>query len=118
MTDIETKKLSECSICGSDSFVDEHHYDCQEGKVSPETISLCRRCHRTYHNLGIDWFDDCLLDKAIELENKTRELLYSSNSSTKKLPLVLLTRDDIRRSNYWNRIHKQKLLPRKTQGRP
>ncbi len=86
-----------CEICGNDRFIDVHHYDCQEGKISPETIMLCRRCHRTYHDRGIGWFDDDNLDKAIEIENKRREIIGSK--------LKLLQRQDIQRSDYWNKIH-------------
>lgn len=94
-----------CYICNSDKFVDDHHYDCQEGKLSPETVSLCRRCHRTYHDLGVEWFDDEYLDKAIEIENKRREILG-------KLPM---RREDVRRSDYWNKIHN--VTPKKKRGK-
>lgn len=85
-----------CEICGSDKFVDAHHYDCKEGKISPETINLCRRCHRTYHDRGIDWFDDEKLDKVIEMENKARTITGLGRK---------IKRDDIQRSDYWNKIH-------------
>ncbi len=103
-----------CWICGSDRFVDIHHYDCKEGKISPETICLCRRCHRTYHDRGIEWFDDEYLDKAIEIENKRRELIYSNLRNPTK-PLQLLKRGDIQRSDYWNKLHgiKSKRKPTK-----
>jgi len=113
-----------CEICGSDKFVDAHHYDCKEGKLSPETINLCRRCHRTYHDRGIEWFDDDLIDKAIEVENKRREIRNAHleelnqerlNESIKlpyyswlKKPILHkspLKREDIQRSVYWNKIH-------------
>lgn len=96
-----------CEICGSERFVDAHHYDCKEGRVSPETILLCRRCHRTYHDRGIEWFDDDKMDKAIEIENKRRKLVGAPG---------LLRREDIHRSPYWNKIHgirTRKQLPRK-----
>jgi len=105
-----------CEICGSDKFVDAHHYDCKEGKISAETINLCRRCHRTYHDRGIEWFDDEYLDKAIDLDNKGRELIYSHLQNPAK-PLQLLKREDIRRSDYWNKIHgvkRKKSPPRET----
>jgi len=98
----ETNKS--CSICASDKFVDEHHYDCREGTISPETIPLCRRCHRTYHDRGIEWFDDEYLDRAIEIENKSRAIRYGKLSQPVK-PLTLLRREDIIRSDYWNKIH-------------
>ena len=92
-----------CEVCGNERFIDAHHYDCREGKISPETINLCRRCHRTYHDRGIEWFDDKFLDKAIEIENKRREIL---NCQPQKVnPFPLLTRADIKRSDYWNKIH-------------
>ena len=90
-----------CEICDSDKFIDAHHYDCKEGKISCETINLCRRCHRTYHDRGIEWFDDQFLDKAVELENKRRLILNNANS--KALPLI--KREDVVRSDYWNKIH-------------
>jgi len=105
-----------CEICGSDRFVDAHHYDCREGTISPDTILLCRRCHRTYHDRGIEWFDDEYLDKAIEIENKRRGIHYSKLSKPVK-PIVLLKREDIVRSDYWNKIHgikKHKKPPRET----
>lgn len=86
-----------CYVCSSEKFVDDHHYDCREGKLSLETVPLCRRCHRTYHNLGVDWFEDNFLDKAIEIENRRRQLW--------KPPLQLMTRDDVRRSDYFNKVH-------------
>lgn len=113
-----------CEICGSDRFVDAHHYDCKEGKLSAETIMLCRRCHRTYHDRGIEWFDDEKIDKAIEIENKRREIRnahleelnqdrlvgvtkfpYYSWLRKPILPESLLRREDIVRSDYWNKIH-------------
>ena len=105
-----------CEICGSDKFVDAHHYDCKDGKLSPETINLCRRCHRTYHDRGIEWFDDDKLDKAIGLENKRRQIVYASLKNPIK-PLVLLGVVDIIRSDYWNKIHgisKRRKPPRET----
>lgn len=105
-----------CEICGSKKFVDAHHYDCREGKRGPETIKLCRRCHRTYHDRGIEWFDDELLDRAIAMENKKRELGYAGLTNPIK-PLVLLRREDIVRSSYWNKTHgirKARKPPRET----
>lgn len=102
-----------CEVCGASKFIDEHHYDCSEGRISADTIALCRRCHRTYHDRGIEWFDDEYLDKAIEIENRFRQLRYNNLDKPIK-PLVLLRREDIRRSDYWNKIHriKSKRKPR------
>ena len=104
-----------CAICGSEKFVDAHHYDCREGKISPETIYLCRRCHRTYHLRGIEWFDDDKIDKAIEIENKRREIIHTTLTHQK--PLVFLEKKDIQRSDYWNKIHgivKRRTPPKET----
>ena len=91
-----------CYICNSDRFVDDHHYDCREGKLSPETVPFCRRCHRTYHDLGVDYFEDEYLDKIIEVENKRREIWQLSKYGRVLPPLK---REDIRRSDYWNKTH-------------
>lgn len=93
-----------CYICSSNKFIDDHHFDCCEGKLSPETVPLCRRCHRTYHDLGVEWFEDEYLDKAIEIENRRREIVYSNLKSPSK-PLELFRREDIRRSDYFNKTH-------------
>ena len=93
---------STCYICPSDRFVDDHHYDCLEGKLSPETVPLCRRCHRTYHIWGVDWFEDEYLDKIIEIENKKREIWKANNYGRVQLPM---TRADVHRSDYWNKTH-------------
>lgn len=100
--DSEISAVKECYICPSDRFVDDHHYDCKEGKLSPETVSLCRRCHRTYHDCGVEWFDDEYLEKAIEIENK-RRVIWRLNHVGGILPE--LKREDIKRSDYWNKIH-------------
>jgi len=97
-------KAATCYICSSDRFVDDHHIDCCEGKLSLETVPLCRRCHRTYHDLGVEWFEDEYLDKAIELENRHRQIVYDSLKSPTR-PLELLSREDIRRSDYFNKTH-------------
>ena len=113
-----------CYICSSTKFVDDHHFDCQEGKLSPETVLLCRRCHRTYHDLGVDYFDDEYLGKAIELENRRREIHNANLEYFEKeraaraaqwplnrmlkepiTPLPLLKREDIRRSKHFNKTH-------------
>ncbi len=125
-----------CEICGSEEFIDAHHYDCKEGKLSSETINLCRRCHRTYHDRGIEWFDDEYLDKAIAMENKGREIINANLEKLNQdrlaerlkfpsypwlkeslLPVLPLRREDIQRSHYWNKIHgvyDNKPLPKET----
>ena len=82
-----------CYIDGSTRFVDDHHLDCKEGKVSPETIPLCRRCHRTYHDWGVDAFSPDTTIKALEVENK-RRMIYG-------LPLMSMAQ--ISRSGYWRK---------------
>ena len=98
-----------CWICNSNKFVDNHHYDCKKGKISPETVPLCRRCHRTYHDRGVEWFDDEYLEKIIEIENKARAIYQKAGIRSKfsqpEEPLVLLKREDIQRSTYWNKTH-------------
>ncbi len=104
-----------CYICPSGKFVDDHHIDCCEGKLSPETVPLCRRCHRTYHDIGVEWFDDEYLDKAIELENRRRQIVndkFKSPTIVKTTkgtimvePLELLKREDIKRTDYFNKTH-------------
>ena len=85
-----------CYICGSKIFIDDHHYDLKYGKISSETVPLCRRCHHTIGMWnGIHMFDDNLLDKAIEVWNMTQALY--------KRPLM--TRENIKRSAYWNKQH-------------
>ncbi len=84
-----------CYVCGGNSSVDEHHYDCQYGKISPETVPLCRRCHRTYHNYGVNWFEDEYLDLILDVENKRRVLFGRP----------LIEGKDVQRSNYWNKKH-------------
>jgi len=93
----------ECFICSLTKIIDDHHIDCQEGRLSPETVPLCRRCHRTYHDLGVEWFDDEYLDKAIEVENKRREIFNRRPECVNPFPL--LTRADIKRSDYWYKKH-------------
>ena len=98
-----------CCICSSNKHVDDHHYDCLYGMLSPETVPLCRRCHRTYHDLGVDYFDDEYLDKAIELENRRRKIHNCNIEYLKEKGLLnllpALKREDIRRSAYWYRQH-------------
>ena len=122
--EVSSEEKQRCYICPSDRFVDDHHYDCQEGKVSPETVPMCRRCHRTYHNFGVEWFDDEFLDKAIEIENKRREIwranrekLIEMRISTYALQRVLspMKREDVQRTDYWNKIHGIKASPKRKQ---
>ena len=85
-----------CYICSGKDHVDDHHYDLCHGKISDETVPLCRRCHSTIHMYrGIHMFEDNLLDKAIEVWNKTQLLL--------KRPTI--TRGQIVRSKYWLKKH-------------
>lgn len=58
-------------------------------------MPLCRRCHRTYHDFGVEWFDDELLDRAIEVENMRRKIFGEPP----------LERKDIVRSDYWYKKH-------------
>lgn len=90
-----------CYICGGNKYVDDHHLDCCEGMLSSETVPLCRRCHRTYHHLGVDWFDEEFVDKAIEVENKRRQILHWPS----RKPLELMKRKDIKRSDSWYKKH-------------
>jgi len=96
--------IGTCYICQEEQPIDNHHIDCAHGEISDETEPLCRRCHRTYHDLGVEWFDDEYLDKAIEIENRRREITYA-NLKDPVIPLHLLERKDIKRSDYWNKTH-------------
>ena len=80
-----------CAICGSDRHVDKHHYDCRRGQISKLTIPLCRRCHMTYHDFGVECFSPDTTERAIDVENVRRGLF--------KIPP--LTIDMIARSRYW-----------------
>jgi hypothetical protein len=84
-----------CYICSSSKHVDDHHIDCNYGEVSPDTVPPCRRCHRTYHDLGIEWFDDELQDRAIEVENMRRAISAEPP----------LEKRDIVRLDYWYKKH-------------
>jgi hypothetical protein len=84
-----------CYICFKAKRLDDHHIDCQEGTISPDTVPLCRRCHRTYHDLGTEWFDDEVLDRAIEVENMRRRIFGEP----------FLEKRDIVRSDYWYKKH-------------
>lgn len=100
--------MKRCYICSSAKHVDDHHVDCQYGEVSPDTVPLCRRCHRTYHDLGVEWFDDELLDRAIELENMRRKIFNEPP----------LERRDVVRSDYWYKKHgikREQPYPRRIQ---
>ena len=95
-----------CEICPSDRYLDNHHIDCQRGTLSPETTKLCRRCHRTYHNWGIGAFSPDTTAKALEMENKRREILRSlpvGHPAYQNLPPMKL--EDIKRSAYWYKKH-------------
>ena len=95
-----------CFICSSDKFVDEHHYDCMYGKLSPETVPLCRRCHVTYHVWGVGSFSPDTTEKALEVENKEREILRSlpvGHPKRRDLPPMKL--EDVSRSRYWYKKH-------------
>lgn len=99
-------KRKVCYICSSRKFVDNHHYDCLEGKLSPETVPLCRRCHRTYHDWGVGAFSPDTTEKALEVENKRREILRSlppEHPFYNNLPPMKL--EDVERSNYWYKKH-------------
>lgn len=100
------EEIKACWICSSGNFVDDHHYDCQEGKLSSETVPLCRRCHRTYHDLGVGSFSPDTTEKALAVENKRREilrLLPVGHPSYQNLPPRKL--EDIKRSSYWYKKH-------------
>lgn len=99
-----------CYICPSDKFVDDHHLDCLRGQLSPETVPLCRRCHVTYHTWGVGAFSPDTTEKALEVENKRREILrllpsdhlqrHRAASLDELEPLKL---EDVKRSGYWYR---------------
>lgn len=91
--------ISLCYICGSIRFIDDHHLDCKGGAISPETVPLCRRCHRTYHDWGVESFSPDTTERALEVENKRRAIF--------RLPLM--TMDEITRSSYW---YKKWRIPR------
>ena len=98
--------MTVCYVCSSEKFVDDHHYDCQRGKLSPETVPLCRRCHTTYHNWGIEAFSPDTTEKGLEIENKRREILRSlpvGHPSYQNLPPMKL--EDVKRSSYWYKKH-------------
>ncbi len=83
--------IEPCYICGSIRFVDNHHYDKQEGRISPDTVPLCRRCHRTYHDWGLGSFSPDTLTRALEVENKRRMIYH----------LPLMAEGQIEHSSYW-----------------
>lgn len=100
------EEVKVCWVCTSTKFVDAHHYDCREGAISSDTVPLCRRCHRTYHDRGIEWFEGKYLDRVLKIENK-RRLITS-------WPAVLLRREDIVRSAYWYETHpKERIVLRR-----
>lgn len=87
-----------CYVCSSDRYVDNHHYDCLGGKISKETVPMCRRCHTSYRWPGINCFEDEYLDRIIMIENKRREILGIKR---------MVSRSDIKRSKYWLKQHKK-----------
>jgi hypothetical protein len=98
--------MANCYICSSDKFVDGHHYDCCYGKISPETVPLCRRCHRTYHTWGVGAFSPDTTGKALEVENKYREILRSLPVGHPFYPIYRgdlspMKLEDVKRSRYW-----------------
>lgn len=101
-----------CYICNGNRFVDNHHIDCQRGRLSSETVPLCRRCHRTYHTWGIGAFSPDTTEKAVEVENKRREILRSlplGHPEYRRAELLgelsPLKLEDIKRSRYWYKKH-------------
>jgi len=112
-----------CWICGSGNHVDEHHLDCLRGKLSSETLPLCRRCHQTYHTWGVGAFSPDTTEKAVVVENKYREILRSlpadhperlkAESRGQLNPLKL---EEVKRSRYWYRKWGIKPPPREKQG--
>ena len=112
-------KPNKCYICPSVKYVDNHHIDCQEGKLSPETAPLCRRCHTTYHVWGIGAFSPDTTDKALEIENKRREILRSlpsNHPAYRNLPPMKL--EDVKRTSYWYKKHKITPLSRLERRKP
>lgn len=101
-----------CEICGSGNHVDNHHLDCLGGQLSPETVPLCRRCHKTYHIWGVGAFSPDTTEEAVEVENKRREILrsllpehplYQKLSFSRQEAQTSLKLEDVRRSWYWYR---------------
>ncbi len=99
-----------CWICNSDNHIDNHHYDCLRGVLSPETVPLCRRCHQTYHIWGVGAFSPDTTEKALEVENKRRDILRSLPPDHPQYrraehlgTLSPLKLEDVKRSGYWYR---------------
>jgi len=99
-----------CQICSSTNHVDEHHLDCRRGAISPETVPLCRRCHQTYHIWGVGAFSPDTTAKAVEIENRRREILRSlpvdhpERRRAEHLGIIEpLKLEEVRRSRYWYR---------------
>jgi hypothetical protein len=97
------KKKKVCWICSSSKYVDDHHIDCCRGDISPEIVPLCRRCHRTYHDFGIGSFSPDTTEKALEVENKRREIWNASGKFAIHEPPLKL--EDVKRSGYWYKKH-------------
>lgn len=85
--------LEPCYICGSDRFVENHHCDCQRGKISSLTVPLCKRCHRSYHIWGVGCFSPGTTLRAVEVENVTRRIYGEA-------PMSMA---DVERSSYWRK---------------
>jgi len=96
-----------CYIDGSQKYIENHHYDCMRGKLSPETVPLCKRCHRTYHIWGVGAFSPNTTEKALEVENKRREILRSLPSDHERRRFLRpediqpMKLEDVHRSRYW-----------------
>lgn len=103
-------QIKTCYICSGDRFVDDHHIDCKEGVISPETVPMCRRCHRTYHDRGVEWFEDEYLDRILEIENRRRHIVYDNLKKPVK-PLELLKKGDVIRTDYYRKTHG--MIPKK-----
>lgn len=66
--------MTQCYVCPSEKYVEDHHVDFKGGELSPETMPMCKRCHRTLHDLGVKYFDDDKLDRALVVLNKRNEI--------------------------------------------
>ena len=58
-------------------------------------VPLCRRCHRTLHDWDIGTFSPDTTEKALEVENKRREI--------RGLPIMKM--EEVTHSDYWYRKH-------------
>jgi len=71
-------------------------------------VPLCRRCLRTYHDGGVGAFSPDTTEKALEVENKRREILRSLPPDHPQYHraehlgiLSPLKLEDVKRSRYW-----------------